>query len=242
MSNDESRSTIDDPRASLIQRAAGGDRDAQERLLEPLRPALDRFFAGRMRDRDEAESTTQQVFFEVLRQLPAFRGECPFDRWVWRIAANMLVRQYRRKDRTTEIEPDQDFADESQVPSVMTAEWLKAMLAAAKEACTQAELTVMLLYYQTGSFDEVAELADENAATVRSRFLRGRSSLLAYLIRFQPDLVGGIEHVASVAKRLRGVDEGLDEAEFQAFANGSYPSKLHRTACVKIARHLASPI
>lgn len=242
MSDEQTRAASDDPRAMLIQKAAAGDRESQGRLLEPLRPSLDRFFASRLRDRDEAESMTQQVLVEVLRQLPAFRGECPFDRWVWRIAANMLMRQYRRKDRTTELEPDQDFADEEREPSVMTAEWLRAMMAAAKEACTQAELTVMLLYYQTGSFDEVAELADENAATVRSRFLRGRSSLLAYLIRFQPDLVGGIEHVAAVAKRLRGAPDGLDEQEFQAFANGSYPSKLHRSACVKIARHLASPI
>lgn len=242
MSQDETRATADDPRIPLLRKAVDGDREAQERLLEPLRPALDRFFAGRLRDRDEAESLTQQVMLEVLRQLPAFRGDCPFDRWVWRIAANMLVRQYRRKNPTTELEPDQDFADEEHEPAVMNAQWLRAMLAAAKEACTQAELTVMLLYYQTGSFDEVAELADENPATVRSRFLRGRSSLLAYLIRFEPDLVGGIEQVAAVAKRLRGAPDGLDEHEFQAFANGSYPSKLHRSACVKIARHLASPL
>ena len=42
----------------LVRAAKAGDRDAQERLLEPFRTKLVRFFVTRVRDADEAAKAT----------------------------------------------------------------------------------------------------------------------------------------------------------------------------------------
>ncbi len=60
------------------------------------------FIVGRVRDRDEAEDLTSEVFHRALANLPRFewRG-APFAAWLLRIAANAVADRWRRaaKDR-----------------------------------------------------------------------------------------------------------------------------------------------
>ena len=230
-----------------LESAKRGDRDALRKLIDPMRPKLTAFFWRRVHDADEAENLTQLTLIQVYERLEHFRGECPFDRWVWCIAANIAAQYFRTRARnarfSAELTEDAALAvcDEA---DLHTEGWLKQMLTAAKEACSEQEFTVMMTYYQVGSFDKVAALLEMNAATVRSCFLRGRSSLLAYLIRFCPDVVGGTGQILSAAKKLldEAGEKALDAGEFDALTNGKYPSKLYRSACVKVARTLPDPL
>jgi RNA polymerase sigma-70 factor (ECF subfamily) len=71
--------------------------------------------ARRMLGNDEdAEDVTQDVFVQVLRHLPTFRGEAAFNTWLYRIAVNSTL-TYRRKRALRKTytleEPFQEFAD-----------------------------------------------------------------------------------------------------------------------------------
>ena len=230
-----------------LESAKRGDRDAQRKLLDPIRPKLTAFFWRRVHDADEAENLTQLTLIQVYERLDQFRGECPFDRWVWSIAANIAVQYFRTQARnarfSAELTEDAGIAvcDESDLHAEG---WLRQMLAAAREACSEQEFTVMMTYYQVGSFDKVAALLEMNAATARSSFLRGRGALLAYLIRFCPDAVGGTNLVLAAAKKLLEDtgERALNTGEYDALTNGRYPSKLYRSACVKVARALPDPV
>jgi RNA polymerase sigma-70 factor (ECF subfamily) len=230
-----------------LESARLGDREALEKLLDPLRPKLTAFFARRVRNADEAENLAQQTLFQAYQRLGEFRNECPFDRWVWCIAGNIAVQYFRRQTRdskfTTDLAEDDGALAVIEESSVHAGQWLKELVEAAKQACSKQEFTVLMTYYQVGSFEKVASLLELNAATVRSNFLRGRSALLAYLIRFCPDSVGGHELIVATAKRLleSPTDQGLDLPEYDALMKGSYPSRAHRSACVKIARVLPNP-
>jgi RNA polymerase sigma-70 factor (ECF subfamily) len=71
--------------------------------------------ARRMLGNDaDAEDVTQDVFVQVLRNLPTFRGEAAFSTWLYRIAVNTTL-TYRRKRAVRKAyslaEPFQEFAD-----------------------------------------------------------------------------------------------------------------------------------
>jgi RNA polymerase sigma-70 factor, ECF subfamily len=71
--------------------------------------------ARRMLGNDaDAEDVTQDVFVQVLRNLPRFRGESAFSTWLYRIAVNTTL-TYRRKRAVRKAyslaEPFQGFAD-----------------------------------------------------------------------------------------------------------------------------------
>lgn len=55
------------------------------------------FVARRVRDRDEAEDVTAEVFHEALRNLSRFQWRgAPFAAWLLRIAANTLANRWQR--------------------------------------------------------------------------------------------------------------------------------------------------
>jgi RNA polymerase sigma-70 factor, ECF subfamily len=65
------------------------------------------YVARRVRDRDEAEDVTSEVFREALASLHRFewRG-LPFVAWLLRIASNVLSDRWRRLSMAHEIGPD----------------------------------------------------------------------------------------------------------------------------------------
>ena len=50
----------------------------------------------------DADDVTQDVFVQVLRKLPTFRGEAAFSTWLYRVAVNAAL-SYRRKRATRRV-------------------------------------------------------------------------------------------------------------------------------------------
>lgn len=76
--------------ASDVERAAGGDHDAFERLY---REHVGRVHALtlRMAGADVAEDLTQEVFIRAWEKLGTFRGESRFGTWLHRLAVNHVL-------------------------------------------------------------------------------------------------------------------------------------------------------
>jgi len=69
-----------------------------ERVVQIYRPAVFRFILASLRDRDAAETLTQDCFFKAYRSRAQFRGEAAVKTWLMQIAAN-LVRDLTRSRR-----------------------------------------------------------------------------------------------------------------------------------------------
>src|SRR5712672_4609091 len=103
---------------------SGGDREAEERRLieaaqrDPVRFAdlYEHYFelvyayvARRLRDRNEAEDVTAEVFHKALRSLPRFKWTgAPFAAWLFRISANLIADRAQRGARERSFEGDED--------------------------------------------------------------------------------------------------------------------------------------
>lgn len=92
----------------------GPDGLTPEQVLRDYGPRV-YSLARRMLGNDaDAEDVTQDVFVQVLRNLPTFRGESAFSTWLYRIAVNTAL-SYRRKRAVRKAhslaEPFQEFAD-----------------------------------------------------------------------------------------------------------------------------------
>lgn len=64
-----------------------------------------------------AEELTEQTFFQVLRALPAFRGQCDIRSWLCGIARNVYL-SHLRKEKTLELPedlPDQRLSVEERI-------------------------------------------------------------------------------------------------------------------------------
>ncbi len=75
--------------------AVAGDFEAVVRLCQPK---IFRFVLASLRDRDAAETVTQDCFLKAFQARHRFRHECSVETWLMRIAIN-LVRDHARNRR-----------------------------------------------------------------------------------------------------------------------------------------------
>src|SRR5712692_7492946 len=81
--------------ATMEQDAAAEDFDAVVRIY---RPRIFRLALASLRDRDVAESITQDCFFKAYKAWGRFRGEASIQTWLMQIAIN-LIRDAARSRR-----------------------------------------------------------------------------------------------------------------------------------------------
>jgi RNA polymerase sigma-70 factor (ECF subfamily) len=94
-----------------IRRAIQGDEAALRALWSRHAPHID-VVVGRLvgGDADLAEDVAQEVWIQIFRALPSYRGESKFSTWAHRIAVNRTLNALRRTkrmaSRQTEIQED----------------------------------------------------------------------------------------------------------------------------------------
>ena len=97
-----------DPDRDDALAAAGGDRDAFERLYRSQLPRVYSLVARMLGDQREAEEVVQDVFVRAWRKLPTFRGDAALSTWLHRLAVNVVLSRRKsegiRKDRTSDDE------------------------------------------------------------------------------------------------------------------------------------------
>ena len=97
---------------ALVQRAAGGDSRAFERLYREHVGRVYGLCLRMMRDAQLAEDCTQETFINAWRALPRFETRSSLSTWLHRIAVNVSL---ARRRKSTPLEPlpqaDEEGAD-----------------------------------------------------------------------------------------------------------------------------------
>lgn len=91
----------------LLRRAQSGDPEAFEKLMTPLEQMIWRVCWHYTGDREAAADCGQDTMVRIWRGLDKYHGDCAFETWVYRVAANCCLDYLRKKkrDRSESIEP-----------------------------------------------------------------------------------------------------------------------------------------
>jgi len=100
--------SVEDDDNSLVARARGGDDRAFELLFARYRQRITSYVHGMVGDHGRAEDITQEVFISALRRMRATERPIAFRPWLYEIAKNASIDQYRRSCRTEELSFDAD--------------------------------------------------------------------------------------------------------------------------------------
>ena len=98
-----------------LQRAIKGDEAAMRQLWLRHSPHIDAVVRRLCGDHDVAADIAQEVWIQIFRALPGYRGESQFGTWAHRIAVNRTLNALRKIKRIakleTEIEDDSAFVE-----------------------------------------------------------------------------------------------------------------------------------
>lgn len=103
--------------------AAGGDRQAFERLYRTHANRVYSLCARMSGSRTKGEELTQDVFVRTWEKLPQFRGESAFSTWLHRLAVNVVLNA-RKADGKHAARMDEGSADEERWSEVSGAPML----------------------------------------------------------------------------------------------------------------------
>src|ERR1700728_3570720 len=100
----------------LIAAARAGDDRAFEEIYSRYRERIHAFILGRVHDHGRAEDIGQEVFMSALRRLRSSDREIAFKPWIYEIAKNACIDEFRRGQRSREVplETDGEFVTDRQ--------------------------------------------------------------------------------------------------------------------------------
>ena len=169
----------------LIRKAQGGDPEAFEMLMTGLEGLVWRVCWHYTGNRESASDCGQETMIRIWRRLGDFRGECAFESWVYRIAANCCLDWLRKTGRRREDSLEElgergvDPADPSpgtEEEALRRDEYARLRSAIAGLPEDQRDALV-LTQLEGKSYGETAAMLSVSEGTVKSRVSRARERL-----------------------------------------------------------------
>lgn len=181
----------------LLRRLRTGSRSAFEALMDRYERRVYNLALRLLGDATEAEDAAQEIFIQVHRSLPGFKGGSRLDTWIHRIAVNVCLQRRRKRALPTVGMPDEDLlecADGDPFHFAARGE-LRSVVETALDRLPESQRDVVVLHGIQGlSYAEVAEALDCPVGTVKSRlstaFKRLRKMLAGYVAEEAPRASG----------------------------------------------------
>jgi RNA polymerase sigma-70 factor (ECF subfamily) len=174
----------------LVRRAQAGDKEAFEELVRRHQHRVFAVAGGILRRREDVEDVAQQVFVKAYFSLRRFDQRAAFSTWLYKITVNECWDLLRKK-KVRPLVYESDLSEE-QAGQFSAAERLQSGaqdVSDKLEAQQQVENLLqglderdrmMLILKEVEGFaiDEIAEILDLNANTVKVRLFRARRRIV----------------------------------------------------------------
>jgi RNA polymerase sigma-70 factor (ECF subfamily) len=168
-----------------IRRAINGDEAALRSIWTQHAPRIDAIVRRLVGDPDLAADVAQEVWIQIFRALPTYRGESQFTTWTHRIAVNRTLNALRSLRRLSKAEVEID-----EHTSTVDHEGDRALLAQTIDEAVQqlspGARAVFVLHDVEGyTHEEIAQELGITAGGSKSQLFKARAKLrrlLAHLV------------------------------------------------------------
>src|SRR6202035_391941 len=175
----------------LVRRAQGEDQEAFEELVRRHQHRVFAVASGILRRREDVEDIAQQVFVKAYFSLKRFDQRAAFSTWLYKITVNEcwdLLRKRKVRPLVYESDLSEDQArqfgapEERSTPAPDISDTLEARQKVERLLeCLDERDRMMLILKEVEGFavEEIAEILDLNANTVKVRLFRARRRIVA---------------------------------------------------------------
>ena len=174
----------------LAREMAAGDRRAFEEFVDTYGARIHRLVKRYLSNASDTDDVTQEIFIDLYRCIPTYRGGSSLMTWVYRIAVNHCLRHCERTRPTAAFDDEVIGLDDdwrrSLVESAAKGE-LSDYVHGALGILPQIHRDVVVLHELHGlTYEECAEMLEVPVGTVKSRlsnaFRKLRVSLADYVL------------------------------------------------------------
>ncbi len=185
--------------SQLIEALTQGSESAFRTLVETYQQRVFNTCLGFIKNQEDADDLTQEVFIQVYRSISKFRMESSLSTWIYRISVTKsleLIRSRKRHKRFTGIA--NFFGSENQIqgpvdydhPGILAENKERSeILFKAIEKLPETQYTAYTLHKMEGlSYQEIAEIMNKSISSIESLMHRAKHNLQKYLYRYYKEL------------------------------------------------------
>jgi len=175
--------TDDRTDGELATLVAAGDREAGQVLVNRYQRLIRSFLLKLSGNRDLADDIAQETFLRMLTHADRFDPKYPMRTWLMTIARRLLINHLRRADTRVGHSEYHGMHSADAGPADAAADHdergrIKAHVHAALDKLTDTQKASIVLFYQHElSIQEVADVMEMPAGTIKSHLHRARAAL-----------------------------------------------------------------
>lgn len=177
---------------AFIQKLRNRDRDAFNDLVSEYKDRLLNVCYGYLKDIDDAEDLTQEVFVEVYRTISNFKEESSLFTWMYRIAISRSLDELKKRgslkraaffekrirSEAADIEMSQTASDLPTPEEDITQKQQQKFIQDCLNELPETQRTAFVLSQQDGvSYKEIAAIMNKSLSSIESLVHRSKQNL-----------------------------------------------------------------
>lgn len=150
------------------------------RLIETNRPRLERICRFYLREVEARKDLMQEIVFQIWRSRERYRGDAQLNTWLYRIALNTAlayVRKHKKRFHESLDQVDKIGSEANSPIEQLERKNRKESLLRAIKQLKSLDQTVVLLYLEELSYEEIAEVTGLTTTNVGVKISRIKKRL-----------------------------------------------------------------
>lgn len=163
-----------------IREVLAGNKQAYAPIIEKYKNPLYATILRMTKNPHDAQDLVQESFIKVYQQLGKYEGTGSFSSWMYRVAMNHCMDEFRKKRyKMKHVEMDEVTAQNTNHPEVIflkqeKSRQLERLIATLPE---DERMIILLRYVNELSYNEISELVDAPLSTVRNKLHRAKKKM-----------------------------------------------------------------
>ena len=166
----------DEQDRALIKRCLEGERDAAGGLVDRYQKRLFNVALRMLYNVQDAEDVTQTVFLNAFLELRTYNPRYKFFSWIYRMTVNESLNMLKRRKPTVTLDDEFDIRAPGAAPD-RAAEVQDRVGKALMSLKPDDRAVVVLRHFVSFSYQEIADVLEVPARTVKSRLYTARERL-----------------------------------------------------------------
>lgn len=165
----------------LVARIQEGEISAYESLVKKYQNKVFHFVSRIVFDRMTAEEVVQDAFFACYRSIHRIDVNRRFTTYLFEIARNTAISRLRSQKKTVPLDDNEIALDETVYDYLGRKETQSIVHHAMRLLSSEHREIIQLYYFEDLSYEEIGKKVHIPLNTVRSRLLRAKEKLKAYI-------------------------------------------------------------
>ena len=163
-----------------IQEVLAGNKQAYAYIINKYKNQLFATILRMTRNPHDAGDLVQEAFIKVYEQLEKYDGKGAFSSWLYRVAINHCMDEFRKKRyQMKQVEMDEELIEDPKHPEVIflkneKSRHLERLISSLPE---DERMIILLRYVNELTYDEISELAEVPISTVRNKLHRAKKKM-----------------------------------------------------------------